>query len=58
MLVDEQNRDILALVGEAVECRFNGRGLGLCVYNEEVLLAVWRLGNMLCYASISYSYRV
>jgi len=52
VLVDEQNRDILALGGEAVECSFNSRGLGLCVYNEEVLLAVRRLGNMLRYPSV------
>jgi hypothetical protein len=47
VLVDEQNSNVLALGGEAVECSFDGRGLGLCVYNEKVLLAVRRLGNML-----------
>ena len=58
VLVDEQNRDILALAGEAVECSFNGRGLCLCVYNEEVLLAVRRLSYMLRYSSDSHLRRV
>jgi len=57
VLVDEQNRDILALAGEAVECSFDSRGLGLCIYNEEVLLAVRWLGNMLRYPSVSCPHR-
>jgi len=58
VLVDEQNRDILALAGEAIECSFDGRGLGLCVYNEEVLLAVRWLSNMLRHSLVSHLCRV
>jgi len=48
VLVDKQNGDVLALRGELVERRFDGRILRLCVYDEEVLLRVWSWGNMLC----------
>jgi hypothetical protein len=47
MLVYEQDSDILALLGEALERGFNVRVLCLGVYDEEVLLRVWRLCNVL-----------
>jgi hypothetical protein len=47
VLVDEQNGDILALLGELVKSRFDGRVLSLCVDDEEVFLAVWRLRDVL-----------
>jgi hypothetical protein len=48
VLVDQQDGDILALRGEVVECRFDGRGLGLGVDDEKVLLAVRWLRDVLC----------
>jgi hypothetical protein len=47
MLVYEQNGDILALLGETLKRSFNVRVLCLGIYNEEVLLRIWRLGNVL-----------
>lgn len=47
MLVNKQNGNVLALVGEAIEGGFDGRRFGLAVHNQKVLLAVWRLGNVL-----------
>jgi hypothetical protein len=47
VLVDEQNRNILALGGELVECGFDGCVFGLRVHDEEVLLAVRGLGDVL-----------
>lgn len=48
MLVDEENGNVLALLGEAVESLLDGVGLGLVVYDEVVLLSIRRVGNMLC----------
>lgn len=47
VLVDQENRDILALSGEAVECCLNGAVFCLCVHNEEVLLRVRGLCHVL-----------
>lgn len=52
MLVDEQNGNVLALRGEAIESGLDGRRLGLCVDNEKVLLAIRRLGDVLCYSLV------
>jgi hypothetical protein len=51
VLVNEQDGDIFALGGELVECGFDGCVLGLRVHDQEILLAVWRLRDMLDYAS-------
>lgn len=48
VLVDEENGNVLALLGEAVESLLDGVGLGLVVYDEVVLLSIRRVGNMLC----------
>ena len=56
VLVDEENGDILALGREAVECCFDGRILGLCVDDEEVLLTVRWLRDVLGFPSISALY--
>jgi hypothetical protein len=47
VLVDKQNSDILALLRKLVKRRLDGRVLRLCVDDEEVLLAVWRLRDVL-----------
>jgi hypothetical protein len=47
VLIDEQDGDILALLGELVERGFDGCVLRLCVHNEEVLLGVWGLRDVL-----------
>jgi hypothetical protein len=47
VLVDKQDGDVLALGGELVERCFDGRVLGLCVDDEEVLLCIWSRGDML-----------
>lgn len=47
MLVDQQNGNVLALAGEAVECCLDGAVFRLGVDDEEVLLRVWRLGDVL-----------
>jgi len=47
MLIDQQDCDIFALLGETVEGAFDRRGLGLVVHHEIVLLGVWRLGDVL-----------
>jgi hypothetical protein len=47
MLVYEQNGDVLALLGEALKGSFNVRVLCLGVHDQEVLLRVWRLGDVL-----------
>lgn len=47
MLVDEENGNVLALLGEAVKGLFDGVRLGLVVDNEVVLLRVRRVGNVL-----------
>ena len=47
VLVDQQNRNVLALLRELVEGSLDGRVLGLRVDDEEVLLAVWRLRDVL-----------
>lgn len=47
MLVDEQNSNVLAFGGKAIKGGFNSRCFGLAVDNQEVLLAIWWLGNVL-----------
>lgn len=47
MLVDKQDRNVLALLGEAVECGLDGAVLRLCVNDEEVLLCVGGLCHVL-----------
>lgn len=47
VLVDKQYGNILALLGELVECGLDSCCLGLCVDDEEVLLAVWGLRDVL-----------
>ena len=47
MLVDEDDADILALLGEALEGILNGRRLRLAVHHEEVLLRVGARGDVL-----------
>jgi len=47
MLIDQQDCDVFALLGETVEGALDRRGLGLVIHYEIVLLGVWRLGNVL-----------
>jgi hypothetical protein len=47
VLVDQEDSNVLALGSELVEGGLDGRVLGLGVDDEEVLLAVWRLCNVL-----------
>lgn len=47
MLVDEQNGNVLSLLGKVVKGLLDGRGLGLVVDNKVVLLRVGRVGNVL-----------
>ncbi|KAF2637531.1 hypothetical protein P280DRAFT_482964 [Massarina eburnea CBS 473.64] len=52
MLVYEQNRNVLALGHETVEGGLDVCVLRLGVYDEEVLLRVWRGGDMLGISSV------
>lgn len=52
MLVDQEDSDVLALRGEAVECRLDGTVLCFGVYNKEVLLGVRRLRHVLYRVSL------
>lgn len=47
MLVNQDDANILALLREGVKGSLDGRGLGLVVDNEEILLRVGRVGHML-----------
>lgn len=47
VLVDKQNGDILALIGEAIEGCLDGRVFSLGIDDEEVLLSVRRGSDML-----------
>jgi hypothetical protein len=47
VLVDEDNGNILAFLGEAVKGLLDGVSLGFVVYDEVVLLSIRRVGNML-----------
>lgn len=47
MLVDQQNGNVLALGGEAIERCLDGAVFRLGVDDEEVLLRVWGLSNVL-----------
>jgi len=47
VLVDEENGNVLALLGEAVKGLLDGVGFGLVVYNEVVLLSIRWVGNVL-----------
>lgn len=49
VLVDQEDSNVLAVVGEVVEGSLDGRVLGLGVDDEEVLLAIWRLCDVLGY---------
>jgi hypothetical protein len=53
MLVDEQNRDVLAFSCEAVERGFDLGGLGFGVHDEEVFLRVGGWGYVLDCSSTS-----
>lgn len=55
MLVNQQNPNILPLRREPLKRRLNIRRLGLSVYDEEVLLRVWR-GRDVLGPSISFIY--
>jgi hypothetical protein len=48
VLVDEDNGNVLALLGEAVKGFLDGVSLGLVVYDEVVLLSIRRVGDVLC----------
>jgi len=47
MLIYEQDGDIFAVLSEALEGIFDGSVFGLLVDDEEVLLGVWRCGDVL-----------
>jgi len=47
MLVYKQDGDIFAILREALKGVFDGSIFGLLVDDEEVLLGVWRCGNVL-----------
>jgi hypothetical protein len=47
VLVYEQDGDVLALGGEAIEGSLDGAVVGFGVDDKEVLLRVWGLRNML-----------
>lgn len=47
MLVDEQDSNILSLLGELLKGALDGGLLRLCVDDEVVLLAVRRVGDVL-----------
>ena len=47
MLVDQEDADVLALLGEGIKGGLDGRRLCLAVNDEEVLLRVGRVGDML-----------
>ena len=47
MLIDKQNRNILPLIREAVECGFDLGCFGFGVHDEEVLLGVRGWGYVL-----------
>lgn len=46
MLVDQDNADILALFGEAIESLLDGGFLGLVVTDQEIALCIGRIGDM------------
>jgi len=48
MLIYEQDSNIFAVLGEALEGGFDGGIFSLLVNDEEVLLCVWRCGDVLC----------
>jgi hypothetical protein len=47
VLVDEDNGNVLAFLGEAVKGLLDGVSLGLVVDDEVVLLSIRRVGDML-----------
>jgi hypothetical protein len=47
MLVDQDDSNILALLGEVLERLLDLGGLGLAVNNEEVSLGIWAVGDVL-----------
>jgi hypothetical protein len=48
MLIYEDDANVLPLGGELVKGAFDGRGLGLLVDDEVVLLTVGRVRDVLC----------
>lgn len=58
MLVDQDNGNVLALLCEAVECAFDGRGFRLGIDYQVVLLAVWGVCDVLWDWSASVVQRV
>lgn len=53
MLVDQDDADVLAVLGEGIKGGLDGRRLGLAVDDEEVLLRVGRVGDMLHVPSLA-----
>lgn len=47
MLVDQDNSNILALLGEVLKRLLDLRSLSLAVNDKEVSLGVWAIGHML-----------
>lgn len=47
MLIDQNNTDILALLGKTFKCSFDGLCIGLVIDDKEILLAVTARGDML-----------
>ena len=50
VLIDQDDADVLALGGEAVEGGLDGGGVGLAVHHEEVLLRVRRVRHVLLFS--------
>ena len=57
MLVDEQDTNILPLTCELVESSLDSSSIGFRVYDKEVLLGVWWVGDML-FESVCRRYRL
>jgi len=53
MLIYEEDSDILAFDGEAIEGSLYRRVVGFGINNKEVLLRVWGLRDMLVYRLVS-----
>lgn len=52
MLVDQENANILPLSGESIKCFLDCGIVRLAVYNEKVLLGIWRGSDMLNRTSV------
>jgi hypothetical protein len=53
MLVDQEDSNILSLCCEHLESFLDGCIVRLAVDNQEILLRIWRGGNMLRYCQLS-----